>query len=584
MAGSTTKPGEAEAPVLDSASFERACRGTAWALVILTLATVGLPLIGSLHPERLTAVLAFTQDLPLVPVFVAALLLCARWATADRLTQQFRNPALWIAGSIGLILLAGWIGHYLVFGGYALSRDEQMAVFDTAIFGSGQLLSPIPIAWRPFADALNLTFILPVGAREFWVSAYLPGHAAWRAMVGAIADPALASPLMAAFGGYCLWRISRLLWPASLAAQLTSVLLYACSSQVLVTAMTAFSMSMHVALNMLWLWLFLLDRRRTHAAAILVGWVATGIHQPLFHPLFALPFFFVIAGEKRWKLLAVYLFAYALIAAFWLAWPLWISAHGSAPAVPISGTSGIGFVERLEAVLKIPDALTLWLMVANLLRFVCWQHPLLVPLAIVGVWSSFRQQAVCRALAIGFVLPVIVMALLLPWQGYGWGYRYVHPVLGNAILLASYGCASLAARGIGVTNANVRAGALALLVIFPVHAAMAHHFVAPFVRLHREITAIDADIVIVDTGAAPYADDLVINDPHLANRPKLLLAGYVKPGEIKALCRLGSVAFVPGPPLAPLAEMFHAEPPKPGPEIQALASTAVHDGCIVKRI
>ena len=82
---------------------------------------------------------------------------------------------------IALILLVGWAGHYLVFDGYDLSRDEQMASFDTAIFRHGHLFAPIPAAWRPIADALNLTFILPIGAREYWVSAYLPIHAAWRA-------------------------------------------------------------------------------------------------------------------------------------------------------------------------------------------------------------------------------------------------------------------------------------------------------------------------------------------------------------------------------------------------------------------
>ena len=198
---------------------------------------------------------------------------------------------------------------------------------------------------------------------------------------------------MAAFGGFCIWRIARLLWPASAATQLVCVLLYAGSAQVLVTAMTAYSMSMHLALNMLWLWLFLLDRRRTHAAAMIVGWFATGIHQPVFHPLFVLPFLFLLLQQKRWKLLAAYCFAYALIGAFWLAWPMWISSHGTAAAVSINGTSGVDFATRLRTVLAGSSYNGLWIMTANLFRFICWQHVLLVPLAIVGTMGEFPPRA-----------------------------------------------------------------------------------------------------------------------------------------------------------------------------------------------
>src|SRR5207342_569288 len=329
-------------------AFERACKIALWTIAALAILIIVLPFIGG--GERLTGTLAFRQDLLVAPVLLGILLLVRRWATGPAKPGLWpARPALWIAGLIGLVLLIGWAGHYLVFEGYSLSRDEQMADFDAAIFRSGHLFAPIPTAWRSIANALNLTFILPIGAREFWVSAYLPVHGAWRAAVGSIADPALASPLMAALGGVCLWRVSRILWPASSTTQLVCVLLYATSSQVLMTAMAAYSMSMHLALNMLWLWLFLLDRRRTHAAAMIVGWFATGIHQPVFHPLFVLPFLALLLGQKRWKLLAAYCLAYAAIGAFWLAWPIWISSHGTAAAVAINGTGGIDFVDRLKS-------------------------------------------------------------------------------------------------------------------------------------------------------------------------------------------------------------------------------------------
>jgi hypothetical protein len=572
-------PGSTSASGL--AAFERACKITLWGVAALAFLTVVLPFLGG--GERLAATLAFRQDFYVAPLVLAVLLLVRRWAESESKTHLWpTRPTFWIAGLLALILLVGWAGHSLVFDGYDLSRDEQMANFDMAIFRHGHLFEPIPAAWRPIADALNLSFILPIGAREYWVSAYLPVHSAWRAAISFV-DPALASPLMAALGGFFIWRVSRLLWPASAAAQLVCVLLYAGSAQVLVTAMTAYSMSMHLALNMLWLWLFLLDRRRTHAAAMIVGWFATGIHQPVFHVLFVLPFLFLLLQQKRWRLLGAYCLAYALIGAFWLAWPIWISSHGTAAAVSINGTGGIDFITRMRSAFGSTRYNGLWIMTANLLRFVCWQHVLLVPLAIVGIWTNFRQQPICRALAASFVLPILVTGILLPWQGYGWGYRYVHPVLGCVILLGGYGWHSLETRRLDLRPIMLRTSALAIFIVFPVYSAMAHRLVAPFVQLHREFASADADMLIVDSGAAPYADDLAFNLPDLSNRPRLLLANALKPQDLEAVCSLGSIAFVPGPRLAPVAKLFSADlPSKPTAEMAALMAQSPHSRCRVK--
>jgi len=398
-----------------------------------------------------------------------------------------------------------------------------------------------------------------------------------------LADPALASPLLATFGGFCLWRVSRLLWPASATTQTACVLLYAGSSQMLVTAMTAFSMSMHLALNMFWLWLFLADRRSTHSGAMIVGFFATGIHQPLFHPLFVLPFLYVLFQQKRWRLLGAYIVAYALIGSFWLAWPLWISAHGTAPAVPISGTAGVDFFQRLKTILEASKGNVLWMMAANLLRFLCWEHPLLLPLAAFGTWSNFRDQAICRALAIGFVLPILVMAVLLPWQGYGWGYRYLHPVLGSFVLLGTYGWHRLERSALDLRPALVRTSAMAMFLIFPIFAIMAHGVFAPSVQLRREFEASAADILIVDTAAVPYSDDLVFNVPDLSNRPNTLLAYELTPGNLETVCRLGSIAFVPGARLAPVAKVFGRKPSsRVTSGMQALIAEAPRSGCTIK--
>ena len=563
-------------------AFDRAYRLAMWIIVILAVLLIALPFVSG--GERLTGTLAFSQDLFVAPLLLVSSVLLRRWLAVDGERAFWpKAQGRWIAAAILFILIVCWAGHYLVLSCYDLSRDEQMASFDTAIFRQGHLFAPIPLVWRPISEALNLVFILPIGAREYWVSSYLPVHAEFRALLSHVTDPALASPLMASAGGYFLWQVSRRIWPDSSTTQLACVFLYVCSSQVLVMGMTAYSMSMHFALNMLWLWLFLIDRPRTHALAIVVGFFATGIHQPFFHAMFVFPFLLMLLLQKRWALLGCYVGAYALIGAFWLAWPLWVSSHGSHPAVAIHGTGGVGFADRLRTVLRNATDKGPWIMAANLLRFICWQHPLLIPLAIVGVTTTFRQQPLGRALAISFALPILVTGLILPWQGYGWGYRYVHPVLGCAILLGGYGWRALESQRLDLRPAMIRTSLVALLLIFPFYAATAHRILSPLARLHQEIEHIPADMVIVDTAAAPYSDDLVVNRAGLTNRPILLLAGSLKPADLDGLCRMGSIAFVSGERLAPIAELFRDKVPHgPTPGMAALMAHAPDAQCKVR--
>lgn len=543
---------------------------------------VGLLLAFGLTPDVLYRLFIFNQDLALVPVFVVAYVLHPRRQRTA--AELWRDPGPFLLSAIMLALvLVGWLGHYFILSGYHLSRDEKMAVFDTEIFSNGSLFWEIPADWRSVADAFNMTFMLPIGNREAWVSAYLPIHAMFRALVGQVGDAALASPLLAALAAFLIWRIAAKLWPGSQSTRIVSLLLFISSSQVLVTSMTAFSMTMHLALNLLWLTLFLADRPSTHMAAIIVGFAATGIHQPLFHPLFVAPFLMMLVQQARWKLVVSYVLAYAVIAAFWLAWPLWISAQGTSAPVLITGQS-IGFVDRLVGVLAAPGPESLVLSFANFLRFIVWQHPLLAPLAIFGAITTWRSDPIGRALALGFILPVLLMALLLPWQGHGWGYRYVHPVLGNAILLACYGWYRLKERGLSFDRPMVAMTALSILVLFPVHCWMANQAVAPLLAVQNDLASIDADVVIVDVGAAPLGDNVVYNPPDLSARPILLMASHISPNELTSVCKRRTIAFFKGTRLKPINELYKGRgTSQPTQEIRQLERAAAAKGCTVNQ-
>jgi hypothetical protein len=469
----------------------------------------------------------------------------------------FEHPAVVVAFALVLLGLC-CAGRHFIYLDYNLSRDEQMANFDAYIFAHERIFWPIPLFWRPLAAALNQMFILPIGDHEGWVSGYLPVNAAIRAVVGTIASPALASPLLVCVGAIALWRVSLRLWPGSPSTRAVVLILYAGSSQVIITGMTAYAMTAHLAFDLIWLALFLQNKKVSHVGAVFIGFLATGLHQPLFHPLFVLPFMWLLISERRLQLVAFYGVSYGLICAFWFIWPIWVSAHGTTPIPPHMG-AGINFLTRFLNVIHTPSAGSLWLMALNLLRFITWQHLLMFPLVAFGLRSAWRES-LGRALAVGFFLPIPVMLILLPYQGHGWGYRYVHGVIGNACLLAGYGWYALEAHGLSLRRALAWTSAATFLLVLPIRGYMAHEMVAPFAHISRMIAKSGADVAIVEDNVAPFANDVIINQPDISNRPIRLLASKLRPDDMKNLCSFGRVVFIDAPQLQPIRTLFGLHP------------------------
>jgi len=540
----------------DPAKAYNSARLVAGTLLTLTAVLALLVHSNSIIPANFAWIaryFTFWQDLPLLPLFLLALTASAKWAG---LLKKVKLDGATIALIALILLLVTSAGRWLVFANYDLARDEQMANFDAAIFSHGVPFWPIDPQWRPFAVALNQIFILPVGDHEGWVSSYLPINAGIRAVVGLIASPSLASPLLVSIGALALWRISRRLWPDSGSTQWVVIACYCSSSQVLVTGMTAYAMSAHLALNLVWLMLFLRGGRAGHAGAIAAGFFATGIHQPIFHPLFVLPFLEMLRVQRHWKLLAAYVGCYLIIGIFWLAWPGWVSAHGAMPVPDQVNVEGVNFVQRFLRGTQSPTDVSLWLMAANLLRFAAWQHLLLLPLLFLGVKVASTRNPVAAALTGGLVLLVMMMTLILPCQGHGWGYRYLHGLIGSACLLAGYGWNWLEGNGYSLRRPMAIATAASLAILFPAHLVMAHALVAPFAAASREVKSSSADIVIVDNTMAPFAADVVLNRADLSNRPIILAGSAIDPVQMGELCRRGTIAFEDAPRLNAINRLF----------------------------
>jgi hypothetical protein len=464
-------------------------------------------------------------------------------------SAMLRNPRVAIASLTALVFVCGIIGTHVVFHGFPLARDEILAEFDAIILRSGKAIAPVDPEWRPFASALLApAFMVPIADGAGYVSAYLPVNAGFRALMGLVTDSAWTNPLLAALAVVAIFGIARRLWPARLDAALISAILVATSSQVLVTAMTSYAMTAHLTLNLIWLWLFLRDDKIGHGAAIAVGFLACGLHQLIFHPLFVAPFIVRLWASGRRPLALTYGVSYAAICLFWISyWQIVLAWQGMSPQD--SGDAGpLYFMVRVVSLLASFHWTGVGLMLKNVLRFVDWQNPMLLPLSFLAYRSIRDGSGIARELTTGVILTLAAMFILMPDQGVGWGYRYLHGLIGSLSLLAGYGWIALSARA---TRDEMAASwtmltigsAVAWLILLPVHAKHAHDFATPYFRATEAIEHASTDLVIVDRSGFVFAEDFVRNDPFLRNRPKVLDLTFLNEANVVSLCTRYSISL-----------------------------------------
>ena len=492
--------------------------------------------------------------------------------------RPMRSAAL-MAGGVVLVAVA-LTG--VLHRGFPLSYDEVMAAFDSAILRGGRLIAPVPPEWRAFVPALAPHFLLPVPGHLAWASSYLPVNAMLRAGFGLLGVPALTGPVLAGAAVLAAARVARRVWPDRPDAAVVAGLLLATAPQVLVTATTAYAMTGHLALNLLWLLSFLRGGRRGHAGAALVGFLACGLHQLAFHPLFALPFLWGLVLRRRWGPAAFHGVAYALTGLVWTSYGGWTLAAAGIDAAGAAAPGSGDLLGTAALLLGAPGPARLALMAENLLRFVAWENPLLLPLGALA-WPALRRgEGLTRPLAVGVLLTLAAMAALMPYQGHGWGYRYLHGLIGGACLLGAQGWVTatqgLAPAARALAGRVVGAGTLmAVLLPLPLQVLQAHRFAAPSAAAVAAIAALDADVALVDDRGIPFGSDLVRNAPDLSNRPRVLLLRRLDAAQVQALCGRGTVALF-GPADAARAG-FATVPAPDDPGSAALAEILTTPAC-----
>ena len=518
------------------------------AFACLSFGTALAGLLGDRDSTNITQYFFAVQDTPVLgllgAVFTAFAILTARGTpSATGPSKRLFGPGFAVAVAIAVTALA-YLGARFVYLSYALSVDEFMAEFDARIFASGRLIAAVAPDWRDYVPAMQPIFRLPVPDNAFWASLYLPMNAVIRSLFLLAGDPALANAVLASLAVAALGGVARLLWPARPDAAVVAVILLACSSQFLIMAMTPYAMTAHLAFNLVWLWLFLRDTRVSHALAAPVAFVACGLHQLVFHPLFAAPFVLSLFVARRWTLAAWYTAVYAVAALFWiLYWSLLL--HGVGAPAAAGADVGMGnFIHRVLGLIAIgPEGIGL--MTLNLLRLLAWQAPIALPLAIFGLLAARGRDVMINCLAIGILFMVGLVLVVLPYQGHGWGYRYLHGFLGSIALMAAYGWIAAtqdesSRKPLAVTLAA--STALAALVLLPWRACQVRSVVAPYAAASQLIARSKADVVLVDPADSWFAVDLVRNDPLLRSSPKVMVVGAIDDATLTRLCRSRDVA------------------------------------------
>lgn len=480
----------------------------------------------------------FEQDLPLLVAAALALLLASRisWAAAGRgWPSERRFIALCVVAS-GL----AYIGTWLVIERYGVSRDEILADFAATTFQNGRLGWPVPPGYHAIAEALMPLWSDRALSEGYWVSNYLPVNALIRAGAGLIGDQWLAGPLLLLIGFAALWVSARRIWPDRVEAPGVAVLMALSSTQLLVNAMTPYATTGHFALNALWLACFLRGGRAGHAAAIAIGFAATGLHQFHFHLMMVMGFVAWLALNRRYRLAALYVLA---CAGYYFAWDIvwWKIALGDATAAAREMPApAVQFGRQLLNKIALLGNLEL---LNSLARFAAWNNVLLLPLGILG-WldvRSRRDTAGGYPVQVAFALVCVIGLMAMVYQGHGYGYRYLNGMIPFFCLLAAHGWLSLV-KGRAPAGLLWASAGFAMCVTLPFAAYRVNGFVHPYAAAYRAMRSAPADVVLVDTRAGAFAQDLVRIEGAVS-RPLLLDLAFVKPETLERLCRTQRVAL-----------------------------------------
>ncbi len=460
-----------------------------------------------------------------IEIAIAASLLRTRSPGLDPVEILGRNPwATAMAAFIGLSVAMFAAAH-----NHALAGDEHLALFQSRAFAAGHLTGQFPpeLVYR----------LIPTHYLEHWLiasesgrvaSVYWPGFSLLLVPFTLLGVPWACNPLLASLS---------LVLIAKLASRLTSepraggwAMLFALGSPGFIgMALSYFSMTAHLFLNLLFAWLLLERSAKRLAAAGVVGSLALVQSNPVPHILFALPWIAWIDRQPggRRSLIALGAGYAPLALILGLGWWLFLRhLQGKASALLHSPDGDL--LQHLEnlawylflefrAVFVVPGDETLVKRIGEQVRLWSWAVPGLALLALAGWWTQGRRVAELNLFALSLASTLLGYLFVSFDQGYGWGARYVHSAWGALPILASAAMVSAehGAQGRQLGNYVVRAAMFSLVFATALRLFQIHLFMQDQLALRPAFEKGVRQIVFITPHFDFYTQDFVQNDPFL---------------------------------------------------------------------
>ncbi|MGC3992506.1 MAG: hypothetical protein QM796_22955 [Chthoniobacteraceae bacterium] len=471
--------------------------------------------------------LFFGWDEPIPLIVLAALsLLCLRppvgffklmARAARRLTPLLDLKQLpWIAAAV--VFLASAIGTFSVCLNHPLSMDEYTMDYQAQIFASGHQAQVVTKQWMPESELLRPMYAAFNDDDNTWYPVYLPVYSLIRAGFTVLHVPFLLNPLLTALGIPLLAGILRHLWPEDRWLHGVGTLLLATCAQFVVTGMTVFPLTMHLFFNLLWLYCYTKKDSRLWWWCPWIGVVALGIHQPVPHALFVIPFLFHVLCTRRWWQTAYFAVIYL---AGCYGWYKWLDAWCAQRAQ-----------DNPFQWFNIDSTLNL---LADSALVLSWVGIFILILAAYAIIRRKLDSTMAVLSLVSVVLTMTVYGFFPENQGHGWGYRYIFQELGCLIIIACAGLRTLRSDfGHRRAQALVFVSLLASVGLLLVRCGQVRANTLPYAEVSQYLASLPTDVVIIDNMSIPYAVDFVRNKPDLSNRP-LLIASPVSEAAGKDL-------------------------------------------------
>jgi hypothetical protein len=467
------------------------------------------------------------QDLP-----AAAL---AIFIAAAAAVPAIARPGLALVEAIGrnpgptalatFVVLAA--GRLFAVHDHPLAGDEHLVLMQSKAFAAGRLSAQFPpelVSWVvPWMYLDRWLYASPANGTV--VAAYWPGYALLLAPFNLLGISWACNPLLAAGSVVLAGRLASRLTGAPQAAG-WAMLFSLASPAFTGMALSYFSMSAHLFLNLAYACLLLERSPRRLLLAGFIGSFALILSNPVPHLLFAAPWIFWVGRREGRRALLALLAGYLPLGVIALGWWLhvrqvqghvWFAPYpGDADPLHRLGNFLFFWQVQFSRVFVDPDAATLAKRAAEQVKLWLWTVPGLAALALAGFVLAWREIPL-RLLGLSFTCTV---AGFLPvWfdQGYGWGVRYLHsafgalPVLGAAALVllrAGPACDAL-------RRYAAAAALLSLLLATPLRWAQISSFMDEHLSRRPPFEEGVRQVVFVKLDYDYYTQDFVQNDPFL---------------------------------------------------------------------